>query len=589
MAPKKGSKQQSKQASRAPSGASTPAVRAEPVKLAPAAAGINFGQSFSSVAVINKEGLADCIANDDGERQIASALSFNGIEEYSGVPARVQLVRNAQNTILNFRNLLGKTYDEVKSVKQPYNSAPIVDANGVPAFTVEIDGKPTTLTAHECAVRYLTVLLSYATDFLGRPITHAVLSVPAEFTPAQTKALTAAAEEAKIKVLQTVTESAAALAAYAQTVLDEEDKVPSIDRNSVVLDIGGSSTTVSVVAVRDGLFVPLATVTDSNLGGEAFDAKLMEWFGKEFTKKTKVPLEASNHRALMKLRLQVEVTKKSLSASNSASCSVESLAEGMDFHGSINRMRFDLLSSAIYSKIIAKVEEALEKAKLDVLQIQEVVLVGGTTRIPALTNKLYGFFNEDNTTITARLDSDEVVARGTALQAQSLLSADNLALINRLSTETSVLSPSALSAPIGIVIGEDFHALVEANTPLPTRRIIEFPISSSSGSQLLLSFSEGEESVKVEAPPPKPAKKAGWFGGKKDEDEDEDEEDEEEEVRTLVAKPTKALADLVVDVDSKAAKKGLKVKVTIVVVEGGKGTVTAVQTVEGAKVAQATF
>lgn len=257
-------------------------------------------------------------------------------------------------------------------MKQPYNSAPIVDSNGVPAFTVEIDGKPTTLTAHECAVRYLAVLLSYATDFLGRPITHAILSVPAEFTPAQAKALTAAAEEAKIKVLQTVTESAAALAAYAQTTLDEEDKVPSIDRNTVVLDVGGSSTTVTVVAVRDGLFFPLSTVTDSNLGGEAFDAKLMDWFGKEFTKKTKVPLEASNHRALMKLRLQVEVTKKSLSASNSAPCSVESLAEGMDFHGSVNRMRFDLLSSAIYSKIIGKVEEALEKAKLDILQVQEV-------------------------------------------------------------------------------------------------------------------------------------------------------------------------------------------------------------------------
>lgn len=257
-------------------------------------------------------------------------------------------------------------------MKQPYNSAAIVDSNGTPAFTVEIDGKPTTLTAHECAVRYLKVLLSYATDFLGRPITHAVVSVPANFTSAQTKALTAAAEEAKIKVVQTVVESAAALAAYAQTLLTEEDKVPSIDRNSVVLDVGGTSTTVTVVAVRDGLFVPVSTVTDNSLGGEAFDAKLMDWFSKEFTKKTKVPLEASNHRALMKLRLAVEVTKKSLSASNSAPCSVESLAEGMDFHGSVNRMRFDLVSAAIYSKIIAKVEEALEQAKLDPLQIQEV-------------------------------------------------------------------------------------------------------------------------------------------------------------------------------------------------------------------------
>lgn len=221
--------------------------------------------------------------------------------------------------------------------------------------------------------------------------------------------------------------------------------------------------------------------------------------------------------------------------------------------------------------------------------LPQVVLVGGSTRIPALTNKLFGLFDENYTTVTARLDADEVIARGTALQAQSLLAADNLSVVDRVSTETSVLSPSALSAPIGITIDENFVALVESHTPLPTRRIIEFPITSSSGSQILLAFSEGEQTVKVEAPPPKPAKKAGWFGGKKDEDEDEDESEEEEEIRSLVSKSTKALADLVVDVDPKAAKKGLKVRVTIVVVEGGKGTVTAVQTVDGAKVASATF
>lgn len=264
----------------------------------------------------------------------------------------------------------------MKSIKQPYNSAPIVNSSGSPAFTVLIDGKPTTFTAHQVAVRYLKVLLSYATDFLGRKITGAVLAIPSNFNKAQIEALKAASEEAGIKVLQTVTEAAAALTAYHSTLLVEEDKkvagAARVDRNSVVVDVGGSSTTVTVVAVRDGLFAPLATVHDSALGGDLFDAKLMDWFSKEFTKKTRIALTADNHRALMKLRLSVEVTKKSLSASNTAPCSVESLAEGMDFHGSVNRMRFDLLSASIYAGIVSKVEEALKAAKVDPVTVNEV-------------------------------------------------------------------------------------------------------------------------------------------------------------------------------------------------------------------------
>lgn len=259
-------------------------------------------------------------------------------------------------------------------MKQPCNSAPIVNSNGEPAFTVSINGTPTTLSAHQVAVRFLSVLLSYATDFLGRKITGAVLTIPADFSDAQTRAIVKAAEAAGIKVLQTVTEAAASLTAYASTVLPEEDAAAAagLDRNSVILDVGATSTAVTVVAVRDGLFVPLATVHDHSLGGELFDEKLMDWFGKEFTKKTRLPLAKTDHRALMKLRLAVEITKKSLSASNTAPCSVESLSEGMDFHGSINRTRFDLLAGSIYDRIVAKVEEALKLAKLDTLHIQEV-------------------------------------------------------------------------------------------------------------------------------------------------------------------------------------------------------------------------
>ncbi|KAI5480491.1 protein of heat shock protein 70 family [Pseudohyphozyma bogoriensis] len=597
MAPKKGQKK-----SNAPSRVATPSGANTPVKIEreeekkPALVGINFGQSFSSIAVINKEGLADCIANDDGERQIATALSFNGEEEYSGVPARVQLVRNNDNTILAFRNLLGKTYEQVKSVQQPSNSAPIVDSNGAPAFTVAINGTPTTLTVHEVSVRFLKVLLSYASDFLGRKITGAVLSTPASFDDAQVAALTKAAEEAGIKVLQTIPESAAALTAYHSTVLTEGEAEKAGDKNAVVLDVGGTSTTATVVAVRDGLFVPLAAVTDGKLGGDLFDAKLTDWFGKEFTKKTKTPLEASNHRAQMKLKLAVEITKKSLSASNTAPCSVESLAEGLDFHGSVNRMRFDLLSGPIYDKVVAKVQEALEKAKVDPLQVQEVVLVGGTTKLPKLSDKLLDVFPE-STSFKNEIESDEVIAKGAALQALSISttyppeSADSAALHARSITESSVLSPSFLSKPIGFVTdaakddsravnGKLFTTLVAELSPLPLRRILELPIPAGSGSaEVLLSLYEGSPEVKVEAPPPKKSK--GFFSRSND---DDDEDDEPEDIRTALVNPEAALGDLVVKVDTKAEKgaEAAKVRVTIVVEATGKGTATAVQLKSGA-------
>ncbi|GAA6062100.1 hypothetical protein JCM10212_002350 [Sporobolomyces blumeae] len=612
---KQSSKAPSKAPSNAPSGTATPASRPEPVQLAPGLVGLNFGQSFSSVAIIDKEGLADCIANDDGERQIASALSFNGTEEYYGVPARAQLVRNAANTVLAFRNLLGKSYAEVKDVKQPCNSAPIVDSNGQPAFTVQIDDKAVTLTAHDCAVRFLRVLVSYATDFLGRPVTDAVLTVPAHFSSAQTDALLAAAKEAGIVVVQTIPESASALTAYQSTEVTSEREPLPIDRNAVVLDVGATTTTATVVAVRDGLFHPLATVTDDSLGGDKLDEKLMDFFSKEFEKKTRIKIEPSNHRALMKLRLAVEVTKKSLSASNSAPCSVESLAEGMDFHGTINRMRFDLLAASVYAGIVAKVEQALAEAKLDPLEVQEVVLVGGTTKLPTLANKLLDLLSSDSVQVTSQIEPDEVVAKGAALQSRSLLetfpraSPDSSELLERSTTESSVVAPAALAKPLGFVLEPEqtdlsklaFVTLMDRDTPLPARRIIDVNVSTDAQStgEVVLALWEGEAYVKVAPAETKMDKAKGYLSsmvdaakgavgvGAKDDDEFSDDDDEDEDIRTVEVKPTQAIADLVVPVD--AAKSDKKVRVTLVVDSNGQGSIEARQLVDGAKSVEKAF
>ena len=222
------------------------------------------------------------------------------------------------------------------------------------------------------------MLIGFASDFLGRKIDAAVVGVPSNFSEAQISALQKAVEEAAkgIKVLQFLHEPASAAVAYHLTVPVEDDALtPSRttqDRNVVVVDVGATTTTTTVLAARSGLYIPLATVREAGLGGEALDEQLIQFFSKEFTKKTKVKVDASNHRAMMKLRLSCEIVKRTLSASTSANCSIESLAEGMDFSGSINRSRFDLLAAKVYAGITENVKKALAEAQLEPLQVQEV-------------------------------------------------------------------------------------------------------------------------------------------------------------------------------------------------------------------------
>lgn len=203
-----------------------------------------------------------------------------------------------------------------------------------------------------------------------------------------------------------------------------------------------------------------------------------------------------------------------------------------------------------------------------------------------MADKLLSLFSEDTTTITSQLDTDEVIARGASLQGLSVLSPASLTQLNSSLAESTITSPSTLSAPIGLVIDNTFHTIVDSHTPLPLRRIVDLDIPASA-TQVLVSLAEGQHSIKVEQPPKKEVKKSGgFFSRSKPEDDEDDEDDEEDEIRTSIVESKKALADLVVDVDgSKKGPKGksTKVRVSVVVVVGGKGTVSAIQLVDGAK------
>ncbi|CAO1618288.1 unnamed protein product [Parajaminaea phylloscopi] len=558
--------------------------------------GVNFGHSFSSIAAINQHGRADVIANEDGERQLATRIAFNEGQVYIGNQATPQLVRNANNVIDKFANLLGQSYSELSDSDKKRVSAPVVDNGGVPSFKVTIDGTEQTLSAHDVAVRYIRSLFLTAKDFLsGVPIAGAVVAAPLGYSAKQLAALKAAATEAGLIVLQIIPAAAAAVTAYGLTAPLEGGELPAhpdgveaqsyavgaeLDRNVAVIDVGGSSTTVTVLAARAGVYSLLASVAESNLGGQQVDDALVAFFAKEFTKKTKVPIEASNARAWAKLRNEAEHTKRALSASASAQCAVESLAEGVDFSGSINRIRLDSLASPVYNKVIARTQEALKQANLDPCQVDEIILAGGSARLPGLTNSLLALFPEEgHTRITASIDADQVIARGCAVHASTIADTAEdaperkfvLDLALSPASEISSLKAPATKRPIGLVLpepknangvaasvvdGQVFVTLLPADTPLPARRAYTLP-ASAAGS-VLLSFAEGTPDVKVE--------KIDVPRDEDDEDDEDLDDEEPEEKRTPIVKAdSKRLAE----VAYQASAKGDKVRVEIVAAVDG--------------------
>nr|XP_019008890.1 hsp71-like protein [Kwoniella pini CBS 10737]OCF47671.1 hsp71-like protein [Kwoniella pini CBS 10737] len=534
---------------------------------------INFGQSYASIAVIDKEGHPTCIANEEGERQIACAISYVGEQVYIGNGAKPHLVKNGKNTIMGFRNLLGHTYDEVDHTT--ILTAPLLADSKTPAYTVDIlvpppkpasnprsaaaSGTATpnpaalepvpstkTITVPEVTSLFLSTLLTSATDFLGVKPTACVVSAPTWFTSAQHDALKKAAQDAGIAVLQVLDEAAAVLVGY-RVGLSEERKM-------VVLDMGETSLAVSVVQVSEGEYTVLNKGRDDRLGGREFDNLLLKHFSKEFTKRTKVALDlpcgpdasAADKRADAKLVLAVEHTKRSLSASSgAATCAVESLKDGYDLSSSINRLRFDGLASNVYRQVGNKLNEVVKEAGLDLAEIDEILLAGASTLFTGLQQHL-SLLVSPTTPVTSTIDPSEVIAIGCALQALHLenLKEDNLKVEDVLSSTKEKVDVT--SAPIGLIIpGQESDELVavviDAGAPLPVRRRVAIPVEKAG--LVGLELWEGKHEVKITKVERAPIEKSE----DDDEDEDDEEEEEDEEIKTPITKKVKVLGGVQVD------------------------------------------
>ncbi|KXS99105.1 hypothetical protein AC578_3505 [Pseudocercospora eumusae] len=559
------------------------------------AIGISFGNSYSSIAYTTSLGEAAVIANEEGDRQIPTILSYVSGEEFQGTQAKSQIVRNPRNTIAYFRDFVGKSFKEIDPTPC-HSSAHPVNKDGEVVFEVQEseEGDKSSLSVSEVTTRHLRRLKQSASDYLGKDVTAAVVTVPTDFSDAQKTALSKSASAAGIEVLQYISEPIAALLAHDAKVQAAGEAQPAQqDKVVVVADLGGRRSDVAVVASRHGVYTTLATAHDYELGGATLDKTLIEYAAREFLKKNKGAKDPrETEKSLSKLTLEAEAVKKALSIGQTALFSIESLVDGIDFSLSVNRSRFEILGVKVFMAFTRLIESAVQKADLDVLDVDEILLSGGTSHVPKIASNLQSHFPESAviiapSTTPSAVNPSELTARGAAIQASLISEFEQSDIVEN--TEAVVTVTPHLQHAIGLVTGkqgeEQFSVIVPSETAVPARRTAQIPVPS--GGDVLLRLAEGVREIKV-TKEDRPA-----TNGTKDEDDsDEDsEEDEPEEMRSKEWKVGKALAE----VGIKGVKKGGKVEVqlnvaadltlTVVAREvGGKGGVRG--TIEAGKTRQ---
>ena len=417
---------------------------------------------------------------------------------------------------------------------------------------------PSTLSVSEVSTRYLRRIITAASEYLGKTVTSAVITIPTNFGDKQREALTKAANDAGVEVLQFISEPVASILAY-----DARPEATVEDKIVVVADLGGTRSDIAVVASRSGMYTLLSTVHDYEFAGAHLDQVLMDHFAKDFMKQHNVdPREKP--RSLAKLKAEAEATKKALSKSNNANFSVESLAEGFDFSVTINRLRYEMLGRKVFEGFNRLIEGAIKKAGLDVLDIDEVILAGGTGHTPRIATNLASIFPETTTilapaTSATAINPSELSVRGAALQA-SLVQEFEASDIEQ-STHPAVTTVKHIANSIGVLTvgagGEEvFTPIVAPETAVPARRTIQFPVPKDGG-DVLIKVVEGNTHIKVTQPEPK-AKPEKSSDDEDDSDFDSD-DDEEEEKREKEWKIRATLAEAAL----KGTKKGGKVEVTV--------------------------
>ncbi|KAI1109477.1 heat shock protein 70 family [Nemania sp. NC0429] len=443
-----------------------------------AAVGIDLGTTYSCVGVYRDDRI-EIIANDQGNRTTPSFVAFTDTERLIGDAAKNQVAMNPANTVFDAKRLIGRKFADAE-VQADMKHFPfkIIDKGGKPIVEVEYKAETKTFTPEEISSMVLTKMRETAEAYLGGTVNNAVITVPAYFNDAQRQATKDAGLIAGLNVLRIINEPTAAAIAYGL------DKKVEGERNVLIFDLGGGTFDVSLLTIEEGIFEVKSTAGDTHLGGEDFDNRLVNHFVTEFKRKYKKDL-STNARALRRLRTACERAKRTLSSSAQTSIEIDSLFEGIDFYTSITRARFEELCQDLFRSTIQPVDRVLADAKIDKSQVHEIVLVGGSTRIPRVQKLITDYFNgkEPNKSI----NPDEAVAYGAAVQA-AILSGDTS---SKSTNEILLLDVAALSLGIETA-GGMMTKLIPRNTTIPTKKSEVFSTFSDNQPGVLIQVYEGE-------------------------------------------------------------------------------------------------